>query len=690
MPADSVELSAQRNGPVLPVTETTQALLGSRAQVVGKSQFGYWTRIGMWFLACAGIVSAARGVGIENHETDQIAAQDGSVQVTEHIRMQPGAINRVSIVKQGRMAVVYGPPIGADDETSELGEVELALLTHHRRDVMWAAAPLDDSTAEVVAPQAESSLIESPTDFWTEFVTARFGDMSQQSTKVLARPFDIDRWVKDGDTCELGPLSFQVVATPGYTRGAVSYVIDIDGERVAFVGDLIYGDGQIFDLFSFQDAIPEAKIRGYHGYGSRLAELVESLQRIADLEPTILVPARGPVIADPQAAIARLIRRVRAVYGNYLSTNALHWYFKEERMRLCGQRILGEDANIELMPYSEHVDNPDWIWGLGTTRMIISKDGRGFLLDCWNENVIVTVQNMITNREISGIDGIFVTHHHDDHTAMVQAAAEAFDCDIYAEESYADILENPGAYHMPAVSPNAMRRVKRMRDGEQVKWREFDLTYHFFPGQTIYHGALLVEHPEEQPVFFVGDSFAPSGFDDYCVLNRNLLHDDQGYLLCLAKLRALEQPTWIVNQHIPYVFRFSDEELDYLESRYRHRIELLSELFPWDDPNYGVDEQWAVFYPYGQEVTQGEAGELEVRLTNHSDHDRSFDIVVHGPEPHSVQDATQTIRLAANETGTLRFSIRAPAETGVCLFTADIRSEGMDFKRWIEALMSVR
>ncbi len=36
----------------------------------------------------------------------------------------------------------------------------------------------------------------------------------------------------------------------------------------------------------------------------------------------MLVPIRGPVIQNPKAAIQKLISRVQAVYGNYLSTNA--------------------------------------------------------------------------------------------------------------------------------------------------------------------------------------------------------------------------------------------------------------------------------------------------------------------------------------------------------------------------------
>ena len=43
----------------------------------------------------------------------------------------------------------------------------------------------------------------------------------------------------------------------------MSYLLEADGRRIAFVGDLIYGEGQLLDLYSLQDAVPEAKLRGY-------------------------------------------------------------------------------------------------------------------------------------------------------------------------------------------------------------------------------------------------------------------------------------------------------------------------------------------------------------------------------------------------------------------------------------------
>jgi glyoxylase-like metal-dependent hydrolase (beta-lactamase superfamily II) len=140
-----------------------------------------------------------------------------------------------------------------------------------------------------------------------------------------------------------------VLDARGYTRGAVAYLFEVDGRRIACTGDLIYGDGKILDLYSLQDAIAEPKEDGYHGYGARAGELIANLRAIAARKPDVLVPARGPVIRDPQAAIVRLVQRLEAVFASHFEVDALRWYRGDERPLGMAARILG-GRNVEWMP----------------------------------------------------------------------------------------------------------------------------------------------------------------------------------------------------------------------------------------------------------------------------------------------------------------------------------------------------
>jgi len=155
-------------------------------------------------------------------------------------------VNGVLIKKNDRNLVVYGAPY------KTLANVDAVLFTHCRRDLLWAGRSLVEQGAGAIVPGREKMLFTETDSFWSNFTINRFHDYEQQSTKLPVRPLEVQRTVSGGDTFEWEGISFRVLDTPGYTRGAVSFIADIDGIEMAFVGDLIYGDGRLFDLYSMQ------------------------------------------------------------------------------------------------------------------------------------------------------------------------------------------------------------------------------------------------------------------------------------------------------------------------------------------------------------------------------------------------------------------------------------------------------
>ena len=200
-----------------------------------------------------------------------------------------------------------------------------------------------------------------------------------------------------------------------------------------------------------------------------------------------------------------------------------------------------------------------------------------------------------------------------------------------------------------------------------------------------------MERTDHKPVFFIGDSYSPSGIDDYCLMNRNLMREDTGYLLCLRKVRELPAGSWLVNEHIPHLFRFTETELDYLEERYRKRAAMIAELVPWDDANYAIDEEWAWFYPYGSEAKVGQGLELEVRIWNHSRRERTFEVVMGKAAGLEVAGEVAKVTLRAREKGAVKVPLLVTAGRGpgVRVITAGLRSEGIAVDEWIETLVKV-
>ena len=223
----------------------------------------------------------------------QLTAEE--IHLTASCQVELGAINAVRVRSSQGDVAVYG----WDQPVNQV------LLTHGRRDVVWRARKASE-LAEVVAPARERDLLQNGVDYWERFPDARYHDYAQQTTKVPSHSWPVKRWVEPGDRVQLSGTLFEVLETPGFTRGAVSYVAELEGKRIGFTGDLMYGDGKLLDLYSYQDAIPAAQIRGYHGYGARLADLVASLDRIIGAKLDVAVPARGPIIHNPSEAAAKL------------------------------------------------------------------------------------------------------------------------------------------------------------------------------------------------------------------------------------------------------------------------------------------------------------------------------------------------------------------------------------------------
>lgn len=600
------------------------------------------------------------------------------------LRYREGSPNEVSIVRGGAKLDFN---LGADRGG---GMGEIVLLTHARREVAELALPDGIRPGKIVAPAASREFVEGTAAFWEQWWTKRFDYYEQQVTRRPVRDVVVDQYLGDGETFTWRDLEIHHLATSGYTRDGGTYVTVLDGVKVAFTGELIREGGRVADLYSFQEAIPEAKIGGYHGYLGRLSQWLASLEKLAAEKPDLIVPWRGPVITDPAGDLAAAAEKARAIYRNYLETNALHWYFGEERMSLCAARVLGPDHGVKGMPFAGHVELPEWCRHIGTTKLLVSSSGRGFLLDVGGPSALKSLEAFRAEGLVKEIDGIFATHAHNDHTAAIGEAARKFGCPVYATPEVAPILERPGDWFLPGVSPNAVDAVTTKQDGETMRWEEFTFTFRSFPGQMLNHGALLVEKAGETPVFFIGDSFSPSGIDDYCLMNRNLMREDQGFLKCFGIVAAMPEGTWLVNQHIPHRFRFNDQERDFLLSRYRERIALIAGFAAGGEVNNAVDEQWAWIHPYGVEAKRGETVAFVMRLSNHASRAETYTVAWH--PPFGGEGAAATCEVASRSEGEVRFSLTIPADAaaGVRVITADVaRSDGLRLPRWSEALVKV-
>jgi glyoxylase-like metal-dependent hydrolase (beta-lactamase superfamily II) len=540
-------------------------------------------------------------------------AGGGTTQLSEHLLVHHGPIN-MGVVRHGERALLVDCS-GADAvrALSELGiaKVEQILFTHHHRDQVCGAYELAAAGAKIAAPVAEQDLFANPAAYWNNDKNVwRLANTFRPHPLTLVDPLRVDQALADGQEISFGPAKIRVLATPGHTDGAVSCLVEADGKRVVFCGDCIYDEGQVWDIYSLQKGFSKGgrSIGGYHGFMGDRWRLVESLGRIKNLQPHVLAPSHGNLMTQPARAIDALVQRFETCYEHYVAISALRHYFPELFADYAGRA--GQ------MPIRPGIKPPDCLRHFGTTWMLVSKSGAALVMDVGSPKIVEQIKQMLAQGEIKSVEGLWVTHYHYDHTDGIPEFQKEFDCPCFTDRRLAEVLTNPTAWRLPCLAPEPIRVHQPMEDGHSWRWREFQLTSYFYPGQTRYHAALLAES-EGLRMFFVGDSHTMGGIDDYCAYNRNWLGRDTGFQHCVSLIEKL-MPTHIFNCHVADAFTFTREEIGFMRRNLDDRELLFGQLVPWDHPNYAMDASWVRCDPYTQKAKPGEEVRLEAVVNNHS------------------------------------------------------------------------
>ena len=620
----------------------------------------------------------------------EAAGADSHGQLTklsEHVFVYHGPIN-VGIIRDGTRAMLIDcgdarvmkalPGLGIQTVTR-------IVFTHHHRDQACGAHALAEGGATIGVPEGERQLFADPASYWNNDrnlwrVYASF----RPHPLTLTEPLRVDEAYADGYEIRFGAAVIRVLDTPGHTEGSVSYVVEADGRRVVFCGDCIYDEGRVWDVYSLQKGFArgERKIGGYHGFLGDRWRLVESLGRIRDREPRTLVPSHGRVMSEPARAIEALAERFESCYENYVAISALRHYFPELFTDYAGRP--GQ------MPIRPGIDPPECLRHFGTTWMLVSQTGAALVMDVGSNNIVKQLKTMLEEGQMKRIDALWVTHYHFDHTDGIPRFQQEFDVPCITDRRLAEVLTNPRAWRLPCLAPEAIQVHQPMEDGQSWDWHEFKLTSYFFPGQTLYHAALLAEQ-EGLRMLFVGDSHTMAGIDDYCAQNRNFLGRGVGFQYCLALIDKL-RPTHIFNCHVNPAFTFTDEEIRFMRQTLDERERRFGALVPWEHANYGLDPSWVRCFPYTQQVRPGQAVRLEVVLTNHAATAQTTACRAGLPRAWggtATDWKAAELPAKAEKSVALTFQVPADAAAGRYIVPVDVRHGPHDLPQFTEALLDV-
>lgn len=527
--------------------------------------------------------------------------------ITEHIYAWQGSVWGGVLRKDGHALLIDAPEFCQIPRLQE--QVDGILLTQHRRPhsggVGYWNGPVW-TTAE------EANLLESADKVWNSAHGKyhRYGCIPDRFS-----PFEsvnTERILEDGEVISWRGMTITVVKFAALSHGDCGYIVEDEGKKVFFCGGLAMARGKIREVYSFQKALPD--MMAYHGYMAGLVDWCKGMERVKALAPDVMVPAYGEVENTPIESLCLLEKRLRAYADAYVKGSAVRYYFPEEFHK--GFEV---PMGMTEAPYTCAIGtHPGWLRRIGetTSYLITAPSGRAILIDTGDREAIDYVLQAKAEGRITHLDACWITHAHDDHLNTAWMLVHEFDCDLITTAAVAEVCSQPAAWFLPAL-PDCNLKFQVLEDGTQWDWEDFRLTAMHLPGQCIAHSGLLVEKDGEK-VLLCGDSFAPTGLDDYCAENRNLTGKDRGYDLCVKLLRkyGVQQ---LVNEHQSDPFIYDEAYLTHLETTMAEREACLTQLLP-GDIGFGVDPQWLRAWPMEQTVTEGSPMRISAQVTSHGDH----------------------------------------------------------------------
>lgn len=494
--------------------------------------------------------------------------------------------------------------------------VDGVLLTQHRRAHAGGLSAWEGPLPKLYATAPEAALLRHASECWESNcgLTHRYHCIPDRFL-----PLDglaVDEELRDGQTLRWRGFDVRCVAFNALSKGDCAYVVERDGLCVAFVGALAMEGGHIHDLYSLQNPIPG--LMGYHSYLGGYLGWRRGVRALREFGLQLLLPAYGGVISAPDDCLALLDSRLYAYAEAYVRISAVRYYFPEA-FRQGFELPLGLNVGVHRAKTGTH---PEWLFRIGetTSYLLRAPSGRAVLIDAGDAEAVQTVLDLLERGEIAHLDFCFVTHAHDDHLNAMGMLTHALDVPIVTTAAVEEVISLPAAWFLPAL-PDGNTRCRIAEDGERIQWEGMELTFLHFPGQCVCHGALLVEFGDAR-VLLCGDSFAPTGLDDYCADNRNLPGEGRGYRACFDTLRQYGVRQ-LVNEHQSVPFLYEDVDLVFWRDGMDARDACLAELLP-GDVGFGLDSQWMRVYPMEQTVTAGSPLRLNVQITAHGAHEIAF------------------------------------------------------------------
>lgn len=482
-------------------------------------------------------------------------------------------------------------------------QIDWILHTHHHRDQCSGDTLAVARGIPIAVPEAERPFFADVETFWQTRRIVELYDVRNDFFS-LTQNVPVSALLRDYSTFEWRGLSFFVQPTPGHTPGSITLVVEVDGLRVAFTGDLIHSPGKVQTLYDLQYAYAEHE-------GVDLS--IYSLDALSKLKPELLCPSHGEPMTGAQEAITALDRNLRQWHS--------FWY--------------NHPPTADLTPVAV---SPHLIASTETTSSfyaILSDSGKALLVDyggaSWTFFQVYTryvdtfghmrflhhsIDKLRDRFGVKEIDVVIPSHMHDDHVNGIPILTRRYGTKVWAHECMVDILQHPRSLNVGCIFGEPLRIDRVLRNRETFRWQEYEFTVVHSPGHTHYEMAMF-GIVDGKRIGFTGDAFfADAAHPDS--LRHNLIYRNRlktgDYLASLANLVEF-QPEMLAPGH-GKPFAVTPQHFENFAVRARRQDELFQELIAAPDVNRGLDPSWIRLSPYQISAQGGQPCPIHVEVRN--------------------------------------------------------------------------
>lgn len=455
---------------------------------------------------------------------------------------KPGHATSYALVNQGKALL-----IDAADVPPNL-MVEGVLLTHHHRDGLAALTKLPAGAwVRAAKESAEWLLPERVAKFWRESIPLRNSRTGYFVIPEGSPRFQCD--LAEGSKIQWRGFNIETIATPGHSRDHLSFAITTanDPQPIIASGDALAGPGKLWTPFTTD---------WDHWTDAGLRPAANSLRKLAQLRPRLLLPAHGHPIRDH---LVEILNKTAEAIDEVAFLKSFERYTKQRLGNapdypfLVEKQQVGSAGDKDWSRVSEH------LWVTGNTYVLTSQLDKAFLVvDPWGERSAVQIAKLKAREQLGPLEIVLFSHAHYDHFDGVYLLPNRESFAVWSLDLVAGPLADPLRSRAPFLDARPIRFDRTFRDGDEAQWREYRLRFIHLPGQSHYSMGVLTEIDGKRCMFTADNFFHQdqySGTGGWMGLNRSTpLPYAQS-----AKKVLDTAPDWVLAEHGgPFVFNAED------------------------------------------------------------------------------------------------------------------------------------